>query len=58
MGNEINSLHPISDDLISGLVLQGSLGEVLHVELILFCFHTLVTSSLPPAFSVLSSPSW
>ena len=45
--NEIDSLHPISDYLITGLLLQGSLGEVLHAELVPSCFHTPVTSSLP-----------
>ena len=35
-GNEIDSLHPISDDLITGLHLQGSLSEVLHRELVPF----------------------
>ena len=45
--NEIDSLHPISDKLITGLLLQGSLGEVLHVELVPFCSHIPVTSSLP-----------
>ena len=51
--NEINSLHPISDDLITGLLFQGILGEVLHAELVPFCPHTPVTSSLPhmPALS-------
>ena len=52
-GNEIDSLHSISNDLIPGHVLQGSLGEVLHEELVPSCFHTPVTSSLPhmPALS-------
>ena len=52
-GNEIDSLHPISDDLIAGLLLQGILGEVLHAELVPSCSHTSVTSSLPhmPALS-------
>ena len=45
--NEIDSLHPISNDLITGHVLQGSLGEVLHAELVPFCSHIPVTSSLP-----------
>ena len=39
-GNEINSLHPISDELITRLLLQESLGEVLHGELVPFCSHT------------------
>ena len=45
--------HPISDDLIAGLLLQGILGEVLHAELVPSCSHTSVTSSLPhmPALS-------
>ena len=53
-GNEIDSLHPISDDLITGLLLQGILGEVLHAELVPSCSHTPVTSSLPhmPALSL------
>ena len=52
-GNEIDSLHPISNDLITGIVLQGSLSEVLHAELVPSYFHTPVTSSLPrlPALS-------
>ena len=51
--NEINSLHPISDDLITGLLFQGILGEVLHEELVPSCSHTPATSSLPhmPALS-------
>ena len=36
-GNEIDSLHPISDELITGLHLQGSLSEVLHGEVVPFC---------------------
>ena len=44
--NEIDSFHPISDELITGLLLQGSLGEVLHAELVPFCSQTPVTSSL------------
>ena len=39
-GNEIDSLCPISDDLITGLLLQGFLGEVLHAELVPSCSHT------------------
>ena len=58
-GNEIDSLHPISNDLITGLVLQGCFGEVLHAELVPSCSHT---SSLPhmPAlsFSVLLGKWW
>ena len=52
-GNEIDSLHPISSDLITGLLLQGSLGEVLHAELVPSCSHTPLTRSLPhiPALS-------
>ena len=52
-GNEIDSLHSISDDLITGLLLQGILGEVLHAKLVPSCSHTPVTSSLPhmPALS-------
>ena len=52
-GNEIDSLCPISDDLITGLLLQGTLGEVLHAEQIPSCSHTPVTSSMPhmPALS-------
>ena len=52
-GNEIDSLHPISDDLITGLLLQGILGEVIHAELVPSCCHTPVTSTLPhmPALS-------
>ena len=52
-GNEIDSLHPISDDLITGLLLQGSLGEVVHADLVPSCSHSPVTSSLPhmPALS-------
>ena len=48
-----DSLHFTSDDLITGLLLQGSLGEVLHAELVPFCSHSPVTSSLPhmPALS-------
>ena len=51
--NEIDSLHPISDDLITGLLLQGILGEVLRAEMVPSCSHTPVTSSLPhmPALS-------
>ena len=51
--NEIDSLCPISDDLITGLLLQGILGEVLHAELVPSCSYTPVTSSLPhmPALS-------
>ena len=60
--NEINSLHPISDDLITGLLFQGILGEVLHAELVPSCSHTPVTSSLPhmPAlsFPVLLGKCW
>ena len=44
--NEIDSFHIISDELITGLFLQGSLGEVLHAELVPFCSQTPVTSSL------------
>ena len=53
MDKEIDSLCPISDDLITGLLLQGILGEVLHAELVPSCSHTPVTSSLPhmPALS-------
>ena len=58
-GNEIDSLHPISNDLITGLVLQGCFGEVLHAELVPSCSHT---SSLPhmPAlsFPVLPGKWW
>ena len=50
-----NSLHSISDDLITGLLLQGSLGEILHAQLVPFCSHTLVNSSLPH-MPVLSFP--
>ena len=52
-GNEIDSRHSISDDLITGLLLQGILGEVLHAKLVPSCSHTPVTSSLPhmPALS-------
>jgi len=52
-GNEIDSLHPISDELITGFLLQGSLGEVLHTELVPSCSHIPITSSLPhmPALS-------
>ena len=52
-GNEIDSLHHISDDLITGLLLQGRLGEVVHADLVPSCSHTPVTSSLPhmPALS-------
>ena len=52
-GNEIDSLHPISDGLIARLLLQGSLGEVLHAELVPSCSNTPATSSLPhmPALS-------
>ena len=46
-GNEIDSLHPISDELITGLLLQGILGKVLHAELVPSCSHTPATSSLP-----------
>ena len=46
-GNEIDSLHPISNDLITGLVLQGCFGEVLQAGLVPSRSHTLVTSSLP-----------
>ena len=57
-----DSLHFTSDDLITGLLLQGSLGEVLHAELVPFCSHTPVTSSLPhmPAlsFTVLLGKWW
>ena len=51
--NEIDSLCPISDDLTTGLLLQGILGEVLHAELVPSFSHTPVTSSLPhmPALS-------
>ena len=51
-GNEIDSLHPISDKLITGVLLQGSWGEVLHVELVPFVPHP-VTRSLThmPALS-------
>ena len=51
--NEIDSLHSISSDLITGLLLQGNLGEVLHAELVPSCSHTPVTWSLPhmPALS-------
>ena len=38
--NEIDSLCPISDDLITGLLLQGFLGKVLHAELVPSCSHT------------------
>jgi len=57
--NEIDSLHPISNDLITGHVLQGSLGEVLHAELVPFCSHIPVTSSLPhmPVLSLLEMAS-
>ena len=44
--NEINSLCPISDDLTTGLLLQGILSEVLHAQLVPSCSHTPVTSSL------------
>ena len=61
-GNEIDSLHPISDELITGLLLQGSLGEVLHAELVPSCSNTPATSSLPhmPAvsFPVLLGKWW
>ena len=52
-GNVIDSLHPISDDLITRLLHQGSLGEVVHAELVPSCSHTPITSSLPhmPALS-------
>ena len=46
-GNEIDYLHPISYVFITGLLLQGSLGEVLHAELVPSCSHIPVTSSLP-----------
>ena len=51
--NEIDSLHSISSDLITGLLLQGNLGEVLHAELVPSCSHTPLTRSLPhiPALS-------
>ena len=38
----MDSLCPISDDLITGLLLQGSFSEVGHAELVLFCDHTPV----------------
>ena len=61
-GNEIDYLHPTSDDLITGLLLQGILGEIFHAELVPSCSHTPVTSSLPhmPAlyFSVLLGKWW
>ena len=38
--NEIDSLRPISYDLVTWLVFQGILGEVLHAELIPSCSHT------------------
>ena len=57
-----DSLHSISDDLITGLLLQGSLGEILHAQLVPFCSHTLVNSSLPHmlalSFPVLLGKWW
>ena len=50
-----DSLHFTSDDLITGLLLQGSLGEVLHAELVPSFSHTPVTRS-PPHMPVLSFP--
>ena len=52
-GNEIDSLHHISDELITGLLLQGILGEVLHGEWVPSCSHSPVTNCLPhmPALS-------
>ena len=57
-GNEIDSLCPISDELITGLLLQGILGEVLHAELVPFCPTPSHQLSATYAWSVLSSPTW
>ena len=57
-GNEIDSLHPISDELITGLHLKGSLGEVLHGELVPFCPILSHQLSATYACSVRSSPTW
>ena len=56
--NEINSLHPISDDLITGLLFQGILGEVLHAELVPFSPTPIHQLSATYACSVLFSPTW
>ena len=56
--NEIDSLHPISDELFTGLLLQESLGEVLHEELVPFCPTPSHQVSTTYACSVLSSPTW
>ena len=57
MDKEIDSLCPISDDLIAGLLLQGILGEVLHAELVPSCSHTRHKLSATYACSVLSRPT-
>ena len=57
-GNEIDSLHPISDELITGLLLQGSLAEVLHEELIPLCPTPSHQVSATYTYSVLFSPTW
>ena len=57
-GNEIDSLHPISDKLITGVLLQGSLGEVLHGELVPFVPHPSHQISATYVCSVLSSSTW
>ena len=57
-GYEINSLHPISDELITRLLLQESLGEVLHGELVPFCPTPSHQVTVAYACSVLSSPTW
>ena len=61
-GNEIDSLHPISDELITGLLLQWMLGEVFHAELIPSSSHIPVTSSLSHmtalSFPVLHGKWW
>ena len=49
--------HPISDDLIAGLLLQGILGEVLHGELVPFCPTPSHQLSATYACSVLSRPT-
>ena len=57
-GNEIDCIHPISDELITGLHLLGSLGEVLHGEKVPFCPIPSHQLSATYTCSVLSSPTW
>ena len=57
-GYEIDSLHPISDELITGLHLQGRLSEVLHGEVVPFCPIPSHQLSATYARSILYSPTW